>query len=419
MLIEEGWHSDEAIDYYLSKLKITPPSSSFITSLVYLTIHHLKFVDHIIEKYLHKRKSLPRKAKWILRTGVVQYLFMERVPPYAIVNESVNIAHEENLGKLSGVINAILRKVTSSTKIKPALEDLYPKWIIEEAKDVFGEEHSALLYSHINKPPFVIRPNLIITSREKLMEKISKHMECFPTLHSPIGIEIRGTKKEVEKILRPEEYFVQDEGSQLVVFLLDLNKNRYNKILDLCSAPGGKGTLLQGLLKNSAELYMVDSNKDRVKKLVETVKIQKIKVKRIIIGDASVDIPSLKKEYFDLIIVDPPCTDLGVIRRHPEIKWRKKKSDAINMSILQYKILKKAGEYLKEGGHILYSVCTFTAEETFEVIEKITRESNFRVITPSSPHIPSKMLMKERFMLTQTNLFNTDTFFACILQKDG
>lgn len=341
-----------------------------------------------------KSKKLEHSVLNALRIGAYQLLFLTRVPASAAVNGSVELVKRLG-GKKAGFVNAVLRNMDAGRAgisypeiagdpIKHAsIVYSHPEWMVKRWAKRFGAEKAiALCGSNQSVPPKTLRVNTLATSRERLIDELaSTGLTVKKTLYSPDGIEVSSGGR-----LDPKDprYYIQDEASQLIPYLISPKPGEV--ILDLCSAPGGKATHLAQLMSNSGLICAMDKRPRRLKNVAEAARRLKTGIIRTVAADALDGIPFDLK--FDAILIDGPCSGLGVLRRSPDIKYRRKEEDIKELAGVQRMLLERASEYLKRGGRIVYSTCTFEPEETDEVIQGFLKDHREFVIEDARGYMP-------------------------------
>ncbi len=347
---------------------------AFFKELVWGVVRRRRLLDWYIDKFL-RRREIPPAVRVLLRIGVYQILFMDSVPDYAAVNETVALVENESF---RGLINAILRKISSVEIGEPSelsLKYSHPEWLVNYWKGFLEEEVvERILKWNMVPSPIVLRVNTLRITREELINILKEEgHEVSETPHSPVGIWIKKLGKSLDdsRVLSEGLATVQGESSQIVPFLMELDSDLI--VLDVCSSPGGKTTHIAELMRNKGKIMAFDISLDKVEKVMENAKRLGIEI-----IDAGISpgekLPDIVKEKFDRILLDVPCTSLGTIRKNPDVMWRVKKSDIKKLSKLQYELLSSSWKLLKEGGILIYSTCTVTLEENIEVIKKFLTE---------------------------------------------
>lgn len=369
--VEEGAYSHIALKEALLKNDLSPLDKAFITELVYGTIRRRNTLDFIINNFLQK-KNLRDEIRCILRMGVYQLRFM-RVPPSAAVNESVKLVSEFHLENQKGFVNAVLRnverskekdffeKVTDKTK-HMALIYSHPSWIVARYIDKYGVEKAAELLEYNNKPSRnIARVNTIKTNVEDLIELLeAEDIEAEPYM-IPNTLCLKGQGKILSSnSYRKGLFMIQSPSSVAAALMLDARAGE--SILDTCAAPGGKSFVLAQQMDNSGEILSTDLHPHKIELMEKGFQFLGIKNAEAKCQDWEEWNPNFDQKY-DRVLVDAPCSGLGVLGKRPDSRWRKKASDVGTLVELQRKILKNAVLAVKPGGLLMYATCTLTYEE--------------------------------------------------------
>ena len=425
----EGAYSNIILDEMIRKNRnnLGEKDIGLISEIVYGVTTWKLTLDEIVKKY--SKIKIKKISPWILnilRMSIYQIIFLDKIPKSAAVNEGVNLAKRYGHKSSSGFTNAILRKVSKDDyeemfKIKEIEEKIsktnsIPKWIIEELKkDGLSYEKIEEICKCSNKKPKIsIRTNKIKIDRESLKQKLKQEgiqveegiLEDFLILSKAKGI---------EKI-RNGLFTVQDEAAGLVAIIL--NPNQGDNILDACSSPGGKTSYIAELIEDKGKIEAWDIHKHRTELVEKTAKRLGISSIQTKVQDATV----YKEEYigkFDKILLDVPCLGLGVLKRKPDIKWKRKQGDVKEISRIQSKILNICSKYLKTNGELVYSTCSILKEENQKVIEDfLKKNNNFEIqkISLKKESFFYKYLQNEKFLQVYQNQ-ETDGFFICKLRK--
>lgn len=411
--IENGeGYSNIEIDKEFNRNDIEEQDKRLASELVYGVLTWKITLDEIIKRYSKIR--LKKISPWILnilRIGIYQIVFLDRIPVSAAVNESVKLAKKYGHEASVAFTNAILRKVDKNEfeklmdylSKKALLEDeiisiatSHPLWLVDELLKEYDKKFlTELLNANNLKTPITIRANLIRTSREELMTLLRlKGYECEEG-NLPHSIKMKKMNDFSNGL-----YVVQDEAAQLAC--LKLNPLPGEKVLDACSAPGGKTTYLAALMNNKGEIDAWDIHEHRVKLVKDIAKKLGIKTINAIMRDATIYNSVFKKRY-DKILLDVPCTGIGVIRKKPDIKWSRIPEDIEELSTIQQNILNTCSEYLKNGGKLVYSTCTiFNRENHMQIETFLKSHSDFRLI--------------EEIKL-YPNVDDTDGFYIAVLER--
>ncbi len=421
-LMQEGLEGLSALD------------RAFTMELVYGVLRWRIKIDWIIDLYskINTRK-LEHLVLGVLRLGVYQLLFLNRVPTHAAIDESIKLlkvpAGKEE--KKAGFVNAILRKVERERErvIFPNIKNdpvkylsvvySHPEWIIERWLKRYGiKEIIALCQSDNKVPPTTLRTNTLRTTRERLLESLRNDgVKAEITRFSPLGIEIIESKGPTS-LLPTSDLYIQDEASQLIPYLL--NPRPGEVILDACASPGGKTSQIVQLMENRGMVYAMDVNPNRVRLIEEVCKRLGAEIVSAIEGDATKDIVFKPEGGFDGILLDAPCTGLGVLGRNPDIRYKRKEEDIKRLSVLQLRMMENLSRYLREGGRLIYSTCTLEPEENERVIEVFLKNHKGFVVEDAADFLPGncKVLTDEDGLLrTFPPRDGMDGFFAARVKK--
>ena len=407
----EGY-SNVTLDKELNKSDLEPVDKAFASELVYGVLTWKITLDEIIKMYSSiKIKKISPWILNILRIGIYQIVFLDKVPESAAVNESVKLAKQYGHEASSKFVNAILRKIEKNEMekllayiaTKPILEDeiisivtSHPLWMVDELLKEYDKKFvTELLNANNITPEITLRSNRLKTTRDELYKLLLlKKIDCK-----------KGNLEDSIKVKKMSDFkgklfTVQDEAAQLAC--LKLAPKAGDVVLDACSAPGGKTTYLAEIMDNKGKIEAWDIHPHRVRLVEETAKKLDIDIIHATVHDATITMPNYK-EKFDKILLDVPCSGLGVIRKKPDIKWTRQPEDFEELMSVQEKILDTCSEYLKPGGRMVYSTCTVLKRENEEQIEKF-------------------LLTHSDFLLVeQTKLFpnvnETDGFYIAVLEK--
>jgi 16S rRNA (cytosine967-C5)-methyltransferase len=345
-------------------------------------------LDWILNSSLKKGlESLNSLETNILRMGLYQIAYLDRVPGFAAVNESVNLVKRFGRKGIIGLTNAVLRDIIRNRRhlSRPdtgdkfrdaAIEYSHPEWLVKRWVNELGWEEALRLLSANNSPaPVVIRVNPLKTSPEELIVRLKeKGFGAQPMDGLPLAIlveEPAGLTSD-EAFSRGHFYF-QDAGAQMVGLLY--RPRPEDLILDLCAAPGGKAGQALEEAGDGAELYAVDIGFHKLRRTRENFVRLGLNSWHLINGDAA----GIKfSRRFDLVLADLPCSGLGVLRRRLDLRWKIGEADILRLSGLQSRILDNAAEMVEPGGALVYSTCTLTPEENARQIEGfLTRQTGF------------------------------------------
>ncbi len=390
-------HIDNEINKVSLSNSLSEKDKSLCMKIIYGVLRNRTLLENIISRFSkQKSHNINPDIQNIFICAVYQIFFLDKIPVYAIVNDSVEIAKIYIHPKTAKFVNAILRGFTAKNKftiIKNYINNIktlnikysYPEWIIGELKKRVGDknlEKSLEFYNSL--APLIVRTNKIHDKTDSLSLNIKTQNEelCLNKCkYSPFGIKIYPPINPmlIESFM-DGECTVQDESSQLMPLFINLKESE--SFLDFCASPGGKISHIAGICKGHKNLFACDVSEERLIPLKETLsRLQINNVNLFLKCDLLKNINEGKIEKFDKILTDVPCSSLGTLRRHPEIRWKTNPKLITKLHLKQIDILNEASKLLKPKGMIFYSTCTFTLKENEFVISKfIETNNNFTII---------------------------------------
>jgi 16S rRNA (cytosine967-C5)-methyltransferase len=406
------------------------PDGRLLTHLVYGVLRFQGHLDWILANlYRGDFDKMDEGIKNVLRVGLYQLKFSDRLPAFAVVDEAVKIAKIIQPER-TALVNAILRNYLRcgqktpfpSLKQNPAeyiaAFHSHPLWLVKKWIKIFVPEETISLCSANNEiPPLTVRVNTLKTSREEFMQKLTAAGSIVtPTKYSPDGIILNDSVGAIQNTNFFSEGFlrIQDEAAQLISYLI--NPYGADSILDGCAGAGGKATHLAAILKNKGQIVAVDRNPEKIAELKKDAARLGITIIETQQDDLSVGLPDSLKEKFDHVLVDAPCSGLGTLRRNPEIKWRTTEKDLRNFAAAQKIILQNASLAVKKGGRLIYCTCSLILKENENIIDAfLARNKNFSLCQPPLS-INKKLLDSRGFYRTYPHKHNMDGFFGAILR---
>ncbi|MEA5114191.1 MAG: 16S rRNA (cytosine(967)-C(5))-methyltransferase RsmB [Geobacteraceae bacterium] len=427
----ERSYADILVDRALAGSELKGPDRGLLNELVFGVLRRRGTLDHIIGCCSSMAVNrLERRVLNLLRIGLYQIFFLDRIPVSAAVNETVNLA-KAIAPRASGFINAVLRRADSERESlawpdhDPAAlisaRHSLPRWLAGKWILQLGPKETEALADVLNETPqLTVRVNTLKISRVNLLERFrDQGVEAVATDYSPDGIRILSPLHPAALYgFREGLLTVQDESSQLAsLFLAPLPGET---VLDLCAAPGGKTTHLAQLMENRGLLVACDRDPRKFPRIEETARRLGISIIRTLALDASIPLCDLGDWRFNRILVDAPCSGLGVLRRNPEAKWRLAAHDLERMARLQSSIIRNASDRLVDGGVLLYSTCSVSMEENEEVINDFLSEKrNFvvedlRTVLPAHPDV----FTEQGMFRSWPHRHGMDGFFAARLRKN-
>lgn len=379
-VLEKNISLDEALD----DLQVKQNETAFIKEICYGVIRWYYQLRYLANQFLTK-SLLPKNLDVLilLCIGFYQILFM-RVPDHAAVNETVNACRTLKKPWAASLINGILRNLMRNkneylAKIEQQVEALYahPSWLIEKIKNAYPTDWQKILTENNQRAPMCLRVNLAKISRENYFSELQQkgiHAQIHPKVATAILLE---NPVEVTELPGFQEGYcsVQDAAAQLSGELLELTAQV--SVLDACAAPGGKTAHIletELLIKKMIALDIDAHRLQRVKENLERLGFYPKANVTLMATDAIEVSTWWDGNYFDCILIDAPCSGTGVIRRHPDIKILRKKSDIAKLANKQYSLLKTLWPLLKVGGILVYATCSILPEENDDVIERFLQD---------------------------------------------
>ena len=424
-------YSNIQINNYFNKAT-DARDENLVRELVYGVLENKIYIDYMLSKSSKiKIKKIDPNILEILRLGIYQIIFMDKIPHSAAVDEAVKLAKiYSNKGSV-GYVNGVLRNITRNIddikivnhkdKIKYLTiryshdEEMVKRWIEHFGYD-FTEE---LLKKNNETPNLNIRVNTLKTSREELIESLKKKGVKTKTLKYALdGLEIENPIKITELDEFKKGYFtIQDESSMLVAQIMDPKEGTL--VLDVCSAPGGKSTHIAQMMNNKGKIISRDIYPHKLELVKDTSKRLGIDIIDVENFDALKDDESLV-EKVDYVLLDAPCSGFGLIRRKPEIKYKRNIDDVEALAKLQAEMLNRIKDYVKIGGFLIYSTCTIEPEENILNIKRFLNENpNFKFVNIEDKIEDHENLdtLKDGYIQLFSNIHDTDGFFIAKLEK--
>jgi len=428
-------YADVLLDHSLKAAALSDRDRALLTELAYGTLRWRGKIDAQLNLYI--RSPLEDTDPFIrnlLRVSFYQLVFLDKVPDYAAVNEAVRLAKAHGGDKVAGFVNAVLRNFLreKDRTVKPqpindwqaiiATEHSHPRWLVEKWLDYFGrEETEALMRANNEAAPLILRVNSCRSRRDTLLALLIKSgISAVATRWSPVGIWVK-SRSPVDQLpgFREGLFQVQGEASQLVSYLL--SPQRGERILDACAAPGGKTTHIAELMADTGELIALDKSEKGIDKIRENVARLGLASVCAAKTDVSHQLPVEFRSPYDRILVDAPCSGLGTLRSHPEIKWHRNEADIKRLSHLQENIVDRVVHYLKPGGILVYSTCTLNKDENENIVEDFLEHHKEFVLDDAAGYLPGEAssLIRGSHYITLPHQHNTDGFFAARMRKVG
>ncbi len=381
---KENSYSNLTLNRFIEQNK--PENKAFVRELVYGVLENKILIDYYLDSLIKSGiKKVGKKEATLLRMGLYQIIFMDSVPEYAAVNETVNMAKKlcrDREGFINGVLRGYMKKEIPLPKDRKnflSVKYSFPCWIIDLWSEQYGEDMCEKLLGASNKrPQLSVRVNMMKITPDALTEILEeKGFVVSKGRFSKRILHVKGTGlldlKEYEEGL----FSVQDEASALAADMLGAEEG--DSVIDVCAAPGGKTAAIGEMMNNRGTIKSFDIYEHKLPLIEEQA--ERLGIKIITTGILDGSIGSFKlKETANKVLADVPCSGLGVIRRKPEIKY-KEPQDLRNLYRIQAEILEKSSEYVKTGGTLVYSTCTVNSDENSkQILNFIKKHDDFEIL---------------------------------------
>jgi len=422
---KDGGFSHLLINHEVKKHQLSDRDKRLLTNVVYGTVQYKLTLDYFLAPFIGSKKI----EDWVLtllRTAIYQMVFLDRIPNHAIIYDSVEIAKKKGHKGTASFVNGVLRNVQRKGLPKIAdIEDVtkrlsvetsHPEWLINFWSKQYGQNLTeGIVKTNITEKPQSIRIQPMRTTRDKILSKLNEqNIMAKKSPFSKQGIIIEKGNVLDTELLENGYVTIQDQSSMLVSELMQIKRDML--VLDACSAPGGKATHIGEILENTGEVHAFDIHKNKLKLIERNAK--RLGLNNLIVNqsDARNLTQLFDKKTFDRILLDVPCSGLGVIRGKPDIKYSKDESDIKNLSKIQYDILSSTSSLLKDTGKIIYSTCTITKNENELVIKQFLKEHDqFMVDESFFGDLPDTLKnspgISEYGIQIFPQMYNTDGFF--------
>lgn len=375
---------DIALEKKSAGKNISRPDQGLANAIIYGVLRHRGTLDWIISSASTTELSkIEASVLNILRIGAFQIRFLDRIPVSAAVNTSVELAKKlKKKPFIHKFINAVLRRIVreNDTIAFPDPETdregyllamhSIPRWLSSRWISRFGFEETNNLANFIDSiPPISLRVNTLKTERDSFSESLKINVESIePHKYSECGLNLNGLKNNIQHIKGFDDgcFQVQDEAAQMITVLLDPRPGE--RVLDSCCGLGGKTGHMGQIMKNEGIIFASDNDSRKLEELNIEMKRLGIENVKTMVHDFSGPLDLNELGVFDRVLVDAPCSGLGVLRRNPDAKWTESKKDLARYATRQALILENAAAVLKPGGRLVYAVCSFEPEENEDVV---------------------------------------------------
>ena len=421
-------YSNLLLHQTIEKYKIDAKDRGLLTELTYGTLQHKLTLDYYLEPFIKGKVDI--WVRWLLRLSLYQMHYLSKIPAHAAVNEAVEIAkrrgHKGIASLVNGVLRSILREgVRSLDEIENEVERLavatrHPQWLVERWVKSYGFEKTREMLEENNIPPAqTARVNVTKASVEEVLTTLEREgVKAKRSEYVPECIYLLSGQAARTGAFRNGLITIQDESSMLPATVL--NPRPGMKVLDMCAAPGGKTTHMAEKMNNEGSILATDLHPKKLDLIEENTARLGLTIVQTAPIDGRKAAEYLKTEDYDAILVDAPCSGLGVMRRKPDIKYTKREEDLQSLQTIQLNILKNAVQLLKVGGKLVYSTCTVDKEEN-EGTVKAFLANHPEMEAVALENLPEQLMTKQQDGMLQVfpQDIGSDGFFVAAFIKKG
>jgi len=424
------WMAEETL---AKATQLSSRDRAFYREIVSGTIRFLNLLDWCMERYAKRDRRPDPLLRSAILVGAYQILFLERVPGHAAVFETVEGLKRLNprAAKGAGFVNAVLRRILQEEAVLQkdlipglplSLKYAHPEWMVSRWLERLGRERTrALLAANNVRPSLVLRVNSFRMERDALINLLEREgLEARSGQWSPQAVTFGRPIGDPRRLpgFKDGYFQVQDQGAQLIGFLLDPRPGE--RILDACAGTGGKTSHIVELSEGRAEVFACERDHGRRRLFRENLRRLDMtsRVKMLEEGDCLRAFPPYNKPMFHKVLVDAPCSGLGVIRRHPDIKWNRREQDIVELSKMQQRLLSGLEGLVLPGGLLVYATCTLEPEETTGVLDRFLGTHPCWELVKDHARLPapSRRFLDQRGCL-QTLGLDIDGFFCAVMKK--
>ena len=421
-----GAWADAALKAQISRDGLSGPDAALCSRIVYGVMQNQMLLDFYIGAYCSQKPDhLQPPLLEILRIGAYQILFLDKIPDSAAVNTSVELAKLSKRGQASGLVNAVLRKLSQNKEVLPPIPERdevqrlsiqysHPKWLTKRMVNLLGrEEAERFLASNNQIAPLTIQINPLKTTMESLTEELHQaDVKVRPHAWVPDCLELSGTGDLTAiPAFREGKFLVQDPAARLVSLIAGIRPGQ--KVLDVCAAPGGKSLSAAFAMEGKGSIVACDLHENKLKRIQESADRLDVDI----IATEAADGRVFRSEWesgFDVVLVDAPCSGLGIIRKKPDTRY-KKPDDLFTLPVIQAAILDNAARYVRSGGTLVYSTCTILSEENEQVTQAfLVEHSGF---TSEPFELPQPVGKTDGSLTLWPQRHDTDGFYICRMTR--
>ncbi|AYW46268.1 16S rRNA (cytosine(967)-C(5))-methyltransferase RsmB [Tetragenococcus koreensis] len=425
-----GAYSNLLLKEEIEKGQLSDQDSRLLTELVYGTVSRQLLLEFYLQPFIAKAKKVDAWVKLLLELSLYQLYYLDRVPDHAVLNEAVEIAKVRGNAGIGKFVNGILRNVKRQGLPDPsqisdpinrlATQISMPKWLTERLTEEIGFEQTKQLGLSLFSPSHVsLRVDTRKISREEALDSLAAEgIDATESTVSEYGIIAEKGFVGKSRLFKEGLLTVQDETSMLVAPALQIEKQQ--QVLDACSAPGGKTTHIASFLdaQENGRVTALDIHEHKIQLIKENAARMQVED---VVNTRQLDARKVSNTFaatsFDRILVDAPCSGLGLMRRKPDIKYVKKPDDLPKLAQIQLEILESVAPTLKPSGILVYSTCTILTEENQQVIDQfLQKHAEFeRMEVPLNKQL--KPSLHDKMVTIYPHQYYTDGFFISCLRK--
>ena len=423
-------YSNLLLNSTIEKNKIPAIDIGLLTELTYGTLQRKMALDYFLKPFIKSSKKLENWVLQLLRITLYQMVYLDKIPDRAAIFEAVEIAKKRGHKGIAGMVNGVLRNIQrqglpsmdeiSNPVERLAIETSHPEWLVLRWVNQFGyDKTKEMCEVNLTAPLQTARVNLTKTTVRECIEDLDEegfHVEKSTIIPEAIRA-LRGNLA-FSKAYKKGYITIQDESSMLVSYAVDANKNE--KILDACAAPGGKSTHIAENMELTGVIYSLDLHEHKVKLINANASRLGLGNIKTMVMDSRQAGEQLEKESFDRVLLDAPCSGLGVMRRKPDMKYTKKEQDIYQLSTIQQTLLDSVSPLVKKGGILVYSTCTVDKEENQNTISKFLQDHpEFNLDETMKDRMPEPIqpLVTDGYLQIFPQDFGSDGFFIACLRK--
>ncbi len=434
LISKRGAYADVALDRVLSSSQdISGQDRRLATEIVYGVTRRSRSLDALIDKFARQRSQQQQPdLRLILQIGIYQICFLDQVPSSAAVNTSVNLAKQNKLAGLAGLVNAVLRAIATAQANDTLWQGLeheglgvlhsFPDWLIQLWQDKFGAAETAQLCQWFNQSPHIdLRVNRLRADPATVIAAFAEvGVVATPIESIPYALRLAQGAGAIPKLPGYAEgwWSVQDASAQLATLLLD--PQPHEVVIDACAAPGGKTTHIAELMDDAGVIWACDRSAQRLKKLQQNC--DRLGLKSIKIRDGDSREFADFKGIADRVLLDVPCSGLGTLHRHADARWRQNADEPTKLSKIQLELLEQAVTWIKTdrntGRTIVYSTCTLHPLENELVIRQFLASfAGWHLSQIPSNHPVARFINPAQLIEVIPHRHNMDGFFMAKLER--